>query len=397
MRACSIGLLAAAVASVVAGKATAESFSLSQPIYAEDTAPARKPLMALFDKGNMATPLEDAGINVYGLIAGSWTYNFSDDGDTITGRAFDFENDDLTLNQIYLVVERTTDFAKAWDIGGKMAWTYGADARFMHSNGLLDKENGDRQIDLTELYGEIVAPIGTGLKLKFGKFITPLGYEYVNPSLNAFYSHSFLFGIVPFSHTGVLGTYALNDSWTLSAGITRGWDQSIDDINDCIDFLGSVGYTKDKLTGAFSVSIGPQTESNDDYRYAFDLWLTYALADQWTIGLNADYIFEEGASQTGDGSNVYGVAGYLGYTVNDFVTFNGRAEWFNDTERAAGFDSVLYEFTIGAAITPFANNEIGKNLKIRPELRLDLADDDVFGGGEDKEQFTFGIDAYFTY
>jgi putative salt-induced outer membrane protein YdiY len=389
-------LLAAAVASVVGGTSLADSFSLNQPIYAAE-APARKPLMALLDKGGMAKPLEDAGINISGYAEVSWTHNFSDDGNTIAGRAFDFENDDPTFNQSYIAVEKTTDFAKAWDIGGKMAWTYGADARFMHSNGLFDKETPDNQIDLTELYGEVVAPLGTGLKIKIGKFITPLGYEYVNPTLNSLYSHSFLFGIVPFSHTGIVGTYALNSEWTLTAGITRGWDQSIDDNNDCIDFLGSIAYTKDKITGAVSFTVGPETTDNGDYRYAIDAWATYAMSDQLSLGINGDYIYEENTGQDGDASQVYGLAGYATYKLCDYAILNGRAEWFNDTSRASGFDSVLYEITAGVTFIPFAKNDIGSNLKIRPEVRLDMADDDVFADGTDKTQFTFGVDAYFTF
>lgn len=392
----SLGLLAAAALSVVGGTSLADSFSLSQPVYAAD-APARKPLMALLDKGGMAKPLEDAGINIYGLVEGSWTHNFSDDGNTIAGRAFDFENDDPTFNQLYFVVERTTDFKKAWDFGGKFAMTYGGDARFLHSNGLMDKQDGDVQIDLTELYGEIVAPLGTGLKIKFGKFITPLGYEYVNPSLNGLYSHSFLFGIVPFSHTGIVGTYALSDELTITAGITRGWDQSVKDSNNGFDFLGSVGYVKDKLTAAVSLTVGPEGAEDSDYRYAVDAWATYAMSDQLTVGVNADYIYESNGGQDGDGSQVYGIAGYGTYKLCDYVLVNGRLEWFNDTSRASGFDSTLYEATLGLTVIPFAKDDIGSNFKIRPEVRLDLADEDVFNNGTDTTQFTFGVDAYFTF
>ena len=276
-----------------------------------------------------------------------------------------------------------------------MAWTYGADARFLHSNGLFDKETPDNQIDLTELYGEVVVPVGNGLKVKLGKFITPLGYEYVNPSLNAFYSHSFIFGIVPFSHTGVYATYGLNEEWTVSAGITRGWEQSIDDNNDAIDFLGSVGYVKDKVTGALSFTVGPETTDNGNYRYAVDFWMGYAMSDELTLGINADYVYEEEAGDDGDGAQVYGIAGYATYGLNDYLKINGRLEWFADTERAAGFDSTLYEATLGLTVSPFPTHDIGSGLKIRPEVRFDYADDDVFNG--ENSQFTFGVDVYFAF
>lgn len=401
MRAKYLGLLALSAAMSVAGVSRANDFSLSQPIYADDGVTSRAPLMHLLDQAGVAKPLEDAGINIYGLVEASWTYSFDDPpGDIIAGRSFDFEHDDPTLNQIYLVVERNTDFEKAWDIGGKMAWTYGADSRFMHSNGLFDEENGNNQIDLTELYGEVVVPVGNGLKVKVGKFITPLGYEYVNPSQNAFYSHSFIFGLVPFSHTGVMATYAIDDQWSVSGGISRGWDQSLEDNNDAIDVIGSIGWVSPEgdITSALSFTVGPEkTDNNSDYRIAIDWWASYVISDQWTAAINGDFIWEENSGDDGDDASVYGIAGYLGYKVCEECTINGRIEWFNDTERLGGPDTQLFEATLGLAIRPFARHEIASNLLIRPEVRYDYADDPVFNAGEDDSQITFGVDVLFTF
>lgn len=399
MRPRQLALFAAVVASTVGSSASASSFSLDQPVYAADSAPARKPLMAALDRVGLAQPLEDNGISISGVIEGSWSHGLTSPANgIIAGHSFDFEHDDPTLNQIYVAVEKTTDYKKAWDIGGKMAWTYGGDARFIHSNGLLDHERGDRQIDLTELYGEVVVPVGNGLKLKFGKFITPLGFEYVNPSLNAFYSHTFIFDLVPYSHTGVLGSYAIDDNWSVSAGLSRGWDQSLEDNNDSIDFIGSVGFTKDDISSALSFTVGPElADNNGDYRVAIDWWFSAQLSEQWTASVNADYIWEQNSGQDGDASDVFGVAGYLNYAVCKYATLNARVEWFCDTNRAAGADTAVYELTFGSTFTPFADNELGSNLKIRPEIRFDIADDPVFDGGTDDSQTVFAIDAYFTF
>ena len=66
----------------------------------------------------------------------------------------------------------------------------------------------------------------TAFAFRLGKFVTLLGQEAINPTGNALYSHSYLFGFaIPFTQTGVLVTYALNDKFTIDAGITRGWNQ----------------------------------------------------------------------------------------------------------------------------------------------------------------------------
>jgi len=96
--------------------------SLSRPLYMED-APARAPLMALLDQVGIAKTLDDAKINVYGFVEGSYTYSASaPPGNIITGRAFDVEHEDPTLNQIDLTIERTVDDAiakKQFDVGAR--------------------------------------------------------------------------------------------------------------------------------------------------------------------------------------------------------------------------------------------------------------------------------------
>jgi hypothetical protein len=384
---------------LVEGRAPASQTAVTGQSEAEEAAP--KPLMALLDKTPIGNGLRDAGIEVGGLAEAGYTYSTSSPPDNvITGRAFDFENQDPTLNQVMLYAERTTDASKPWDLGFRIEALYGADARFTHSNGLLEEfSDGENQFDLTQIYGEVVIPVGHGIKTKVGKFITPLGYELVNPSGNAFYSHSFLFGIVPFAHTGVLGTYQVGDNLSVSFGFSRGWDQALEDNNDdALDAIGVVAYTLDDKTNlTFSFTTGPEQAGNSGrYRTALDFIATHQVNDKLTLAVNADYIFDARAGQDGDDSQVYGVAGYLGYKLCPCATLNTRLEWFNDTSRIGGFDAVLYEATVGVALTPFKDGW-ASNLVIRPEARWDYADNDVFDGGTDDQQLTFGVDAYITF
>ena len=78
-----------------------------------------------------------------------------------TGRVFDFENQDLTLDQIEVNVQRAVDATKGkWDVGFMIDGMYGADGRLIHSNGLDfygpgDASNGGQQFpqnqfDLTQ-------------------------------------------------------------------------------------------------------------------------------------------------------------------------------------------------------------------------------------------------------
>ena len=179
-----------------------------------------RPLMALLDGTSFGDALKEARINIFGHAEASWTHNFSSDDRIIVGRVFDLEHDDPTFNQLDLTVERSVVVSPdQWDLGGRVEWIWGGDARLIHSVGLFDHygfdDGPDNQFDLNQAYVDVNVPLGKGLRVRAGKFVTLLGQEVINPIGNALYSHSYLFGYaIPFTHTGVLGTYALSDKVT---------------------------------------------------------------------------------------------------------------------------------------------------------------------------------------
>jgi hypothetical protein len=360
--------------------------------------------MRLLDEASLAQPLDDWGINIYGHAAGSYTYNFDrPDDDFNFGRVFDSEHDEAIFNQFDITVERVVDVTK-WDIGGRMEWVWGEDARLIHSNGLFDWYGSDpeNQWDLNQLYADFGVPIGNGLRVRVGKFVTLLGYEVINPTGNALYSHSYIFGYgIPFTHTGILGTYSFTDSFTLTAGITRGWEQSWEDNNEAIDFLGGFTWTiNDQWSLILNNTTGPQqADEEDNMRTVFNPILTFKASDKWTLALDGVIGWEEDVPGVDDEEDAewYGVALYSLYTINDMFALNGRAEWFDDDDGSRGLGTTLYEFTLGLAITPFPNDPWGSNLKIRPEIRYDVADDDVFDGGDEDDQVTAAIDVIITF
>jgi Putative beta-barrel porin-2, OmpL-like. bbp2 len=377
---------------------------ISQPAVAQDEAEEPRLLRQAIDDAGAGGGLESSGIDIGGHAQGSWTYNFDDpDSDENAFRAFDFEHNEGVFNQLMLYVDRPTDASVPWDLGGRIEMLFGADARFTPSNGLFDfdddEEDDDTEFDITQVYAEVVLPVGNGIKTKIGKFITPLGFELVDPTGNTFYSHNYLFNLVPFSHTGVFMTYDFNDQWTVGGGVSRGWDQTCQDNNDAIDGLGLVTWNAAEATSmTLSFTIGPEQEDNtDDYRYAFNYYITHDIGDQLSLAGEATFISEENNSEDGDTSQVFGITGYATYALSEYMDLGGRAEWLNDTDRLDGADANLYEVTVGLQIHPMPNHGIGKNLLIRPEIRYDFADEDVFDDGDEDTQLTFGVDAIFTF
>lgn len=377
------------------------------PLYADDTtqpAPPPPALMGALGAAGIAKPMNDLGINAGGWVEASYTYDFGNAaGGALAGRVFDDKAQDPTLNQVALWVEKTVD-AKKFDIGFRIEGMYGSDGRFVHANG-LDFYGGDspqlypeNQLDLTQAYVDI--GIGGGLKVRAGKFVTLLGYETINPTVDPLYSHAYLFGFaIPFTHTGVLGIWQINDNVTVTGGVTRGWEQSTKDNNDMIDFLGQVAWKmNDKLTLTVGGVSGPeQTDNNSDYRSVLDVIATYAATDKLSFTVNGDYGYESDAAADGGDASWYGVAGYTTYKVNDMFAVQARLEWFEDPDGARGLGTTAWEGTLGLNIKPFPNAKYVSGLMFRPEVRYDYANDAIFDGGSDHSQITVGGDVILTF
>ena len=414
------------------------------PAPAPATTPATTPLMGMLDSIGVGKGLEGAGISINGFVEGSWTYDTSNPpGHILTDRAFDTRDNSIQLDQVDITASRSVDYTKGLDVGFTFENIYGDDTPYFHANGLTLVSYGKAaepfpvagagstatihpkaQYDLTQANFTISTNAFKGLAFEGGKFTTLLGAELIDPytpaSTNAFYSHSFIFVEEPFTHTGALGIVNLNDKVTFTGGITRGWDQSTEDNNGDIDFIGQLKLVSadskgtlylNGITGDEQADAPAGTVGLDGYRTVFDVVGSYTLSDQLSVSANGMYAFE---NQTGDAGfkggtgQWYAVAAYASYKVADQLTLNARGEWFDDQDGAAPtqFSAIrrpneYYEATFGATIHPLPNNPVLNNLFFRPEFRFDYADnaafDSVGGLPTNHYFFTAAVDGVYAF
>jgi hypothetical protein len=386
------------------------------PAAPDATPPANTSVLNDWLLGWAQKPMTDLNIKAGGYVEGSYTYNFRAPKSGINeGRVFDFEHNAARLNQIALQLARNPDVAadaKAgkWDLGFGLDAMWGSDGRLIHANGLPVNNHithPENQFDPTQAYLDIIVPIGTGLDIKVGKFVTLLGYETISPiatvtgsSGNALYSHSYNFGFaIPFTHTGVLATYSLSDKLKITAGFTRGWEQATNDNNSSLDVIGEAVYTvSEELALTFNGIVGPEKfHNNHDYRAVAEVIAAFTPKHSaLTFALDGVGGWEAHSSFSGGSAYWYGVTGYVGYKLCDMCTVNGRLEWFRDDGGSRlGIDGNFYEGTIGLTIHPF-KDKLGANFMIRPELRGDYSNKNAFGGGMHKTQATAAVDAIFA-
>ena len=362
---------------------------------------------------------------INGWLSQGYTYNPDEPADRFNGPVtFNDRANEYQMNQLYLYAERSVDTKGCgWDFGGRVDLLYGTDSRFTLAQGL------DAQDDLSPRWGSgrfygLAMPQAYGevgyndLKVKVGHFYTIIGYEVVPATGNFFYSHAYThqYG-EPFTHTGVLASWAGNDRVTLYGGVTRGWD-NFEDLNDEEAILLGVTITDECKTESLSFALHNGDEANffnaaNANRYVQSVVYTNNLTDETKLVLESDYGFQDGILGAPD-AEWYGINSYLLKTINQCWSWGIRAEWFRDddgtrvapvgdfrgsnTASVGGFAGDFYEVTLGLNWKPNAN------LIFRPELRYDVYDgpdngigNQPFDDGSQDDQFLAAFDVILTY
>lgn len=359
-------------------------------------------------------------LSSHGIVIGGWI----DQGVTVNGHhpanrfngpvTFNDRSGEYQMNQLDLFMERVTETCGCgFDVGGRIDLLYGTDHRFTMAGGLEDDWNGDHRfygLAMPQAYLDVAYNNWT---VRMGHFYSILGYESVMAPENFFYSHSYThqYG-EPFTHTGALAMYELNDCWSLSAGFHRGWDQW-EDNNDELGFLGGVGWTSpsERTTVDFALTSSSEDDAGDNNRFAYSLVMAHQLTCrlQWVLQHDLGHEEDAGNAQGTQDAEWYGVNTYLFYDLNCCWKLGLRYEWFHDDDGARvdsdnaaggppngillnGVASDWQEIALGLNYKPNAN------VTWRTECRWDWVDplvpaiDGPFNDGNNRDQFLWSTD-----
>lgn len=374
--------------------------------------------------------LTSRGISTYGWVnAGIGANNW---GSAFNGPiTFNDRNWQGQMNQLYLVNEKVLDLEDGgFDWGGRVDLLYGTDYIFTTARGLDGNlfyqpnpagsggapswGNKYYGLALPQMYGEV----GYGdHAVKFGHFYTIIGYEVVPAIGNFFYTHAYTMQYgEPFTHTGILDVYTVNDQLTLYGGITNGWDNYSDPIdyfgianpgypgaNSNAAFLGGATFKSSDETQALTMTVSSGNEigsftgapaaspANIGNRsilstvYVNEVTdkLTYVFQNDNGWQFNANTGLETVGQQPGT-ALWYGINQYLFYTMSDNLVAGMRLEWFRDNNgyrvinpirnalfdpanSQGGYQGNFWQMTYGLNWKPMGSS----NWMVRPEIRYD--------------------------
>ncbi len=403
---------------------------------------------------NEAKILKDAGIVIGGWANAGITYNSVSPENNFNGPVtFGDRSGEFQLNQLNLFVQRAVATeGNAWDVGGRFDVMFGSDAIFTQAYGVpaydvnslqplnrnhwdLDllggNDNRFYDLALPQAYLEMYAPIGNGLNIKIGHFYTPIGYETVPAPDNFFYTHAYTMQYgEPFTHTGILGNYAVDNNWSVMGGVitasaTGGWDGGWDkQLGNWAGIAGATWTSTDKNTSAnVSGTYGGTSEHSSQSWGIYSIVLKHNITDKTHLMLQHDHGYANNvqASTPNVDAEWYGVNTHLTYDVTDTVTAGVRGEWFRDQNgfrvcspgRVGAATNVIDSLgTAGSYAANFAANCAAASyyavtagvtwkpttwLRLRPNVRYDWADGArPFGDGKalsgKLDQFLFSTD-----
>lgn len=318
-----------------------------------------------------------------------------------TNRNFNNYDNRVQLQQQWLFAEKVADGSNGLGFGGRMDYLYGTDAPDTQAFGIANNhwdnswDNGGAYGHaIPQLYGEVAYG---KLSAKVGHFFTIVGNEVVAATGNFFYSRQFTFyNSEPFTHTGLLTSYKMDDDTTLWNGYVTGWDSAFEDNGDA--YIG--GFSRalsDNTSLIYTTTLGRFNNNFggvglNERGQLHSMILTYGLSDKLKYINQNDYLHTNDATGLGV-RNTFGSIHYLIYQLNDKVGLGTRLEWFNISSESSGVKNAdLYNMTYGI------NYRLNQNMIVRPEVRQ-VWDKERLGFNENggSSQTFLGMDGIFTF
>src|ERR1044072_8180210 len=169
------------------------------------------------------------GISGYLDTGYTWSSNHPKSPANISGRYFDKDYNKIEFNDFHIAIDKPE---KDWGIGFHLSGDFGRTGELLREATLWGKAlHKEPSAELREAYVTTTIPVGEGIGVKGGLWVTTLGTEILpNPgAYNDNISRSFLFNYaIPLRHLGMLFSYPVLKTLSVNAGVVTGWEDPYD-------------------------------------------------------------------------------------------------------------------------------------------------------------------------
>ena len=316
-------------------------------------------------------------------------------------RFFDGATNQFGLNLVELVVDKAPDPTNS-RTGYHVALGFGQAMNAV--NGSEPKSGLAFDQYLKEAYFSYLAPVGKGLQVDIGKFVTPHGAEVIETKDNWNYSRGILFSYaIPYYHFGMRAKYAFNDKYSLTGYFVNGWNNVVDN-NTGKTYGVSFGWNPNKKFGvAQNYMAGPEENNlNSNLRQLSDTVITYSPTSKLSFIVNGDYgrgdrfITDTETNTLSHPVFWTGVAGYVKYAFSASSAISTRYEYYDDHD---GYTTGTLVPTHFNEFTATLEKLVAHHIISRFEFRRDMSNQPVFLKGSNPvlDQNTLTAGLVFTF
>lgn len=341
---------------------------------------AAPPSPQLPESRTPASPLP-SGATVNFNMDGYYGYNVNRPfTGTNTLRAYDVSSNSFAINQAGLIIERLPDLTAGRRVGGRMDLMFGQATETLQGSP-VNERRPDVFRHVFQAYGTVVAPLGKGITVDFGKWANSFAFEnnYTKDQFN--YSRSYWFSFLPFYHMGLRASYPVTSRLTATYWLTNGLNQT-EDFNAFKSQAVLLNFgPSPKVSSNFNYFNGQEQRADNGRAprgrsHFLDSYVVWQAADRWIVAAGADYAVER-TVPGGPPRVVFGGAGYARYRLarrlhvaGRFAYLNDRNGWFSGTNQA------LKDTTASATF------DLADGFQMRWEVRRDWSNAPWFATGD---------------
>lgn len=324
-----------------------------------------------------------AAVALSGYVEALYQWNFNAPSNGITNfRGFDTRHNTFTLSNVVLDATGTlgpVSMRLALQVGSTPETYYLAEPDRGSARGA-----GASDLDVWKFIQQAVvawrAPLGRGLLLEAGVFLSPIGPEGMAVKEQWNWSRSNLFFGLPYYHTGLRASYGLTDTLTLSVAAYNGWNSVVDN-NDEKSLSAALDYVvTDRVTfhalyfgGVERAPGAPERRGSTPWRHVLDSYLAVHPLPWLSLMVHGNVGLEPNAFGT---SWWAAAALYARVRLRPWLYLAARGDFFHETAAsdASGAASNLFWPTSRVSSgTATLDARPHDNVSIRLEYRHDEA------------------------
>ena len=351
-----------------------------------------------------------------GVVDSYYGYNYNHPANNFSGwRFFDGPTNAFSLNMAEFVLDKAPDTSSNdARFGYHAAVGYGNAASVVNGSDIWNAALPvGANFYVKEAYGSYLAPVGKGLTLTVGKFVTPIGNEVIETSGNWNYSRGLLFYYaIPFFHFGASAKYVWNPKFNATFYLVNGWNNSgifhtapLGQPSG-LTYGISAAYTpnakwsaiENYFAGPVLAGVNAGGGTTTQWKHISDTVISYTPNAKWAFALNGDYGFIEATKPL---TKWWGVATYGKYTLNAKSYFAVRYEYYADPQGATGLLlGAANPLGFGQEVTGTYSYNVTSGLQVRTEYRYDFANQPFFARTQSKlvkEQNTATIGFIYSF